>query len=160
MSLLNVENLNVSFDTPDGTLRAVRDVSFRLEAGKTLGIVGESGSGKSVLMQTVMGLTQGAEVSGNAYFEGTDLLTMSTSQLRDVRGGRIGMIFQDPLSSLHPYYRAGWQIVEMIEPTNPSRNATHGPARSNCSTRWESHSHRNGWMPTRTSSPAVCVNGS
>src|SRR5699024_6306759 len=114
MSLLNVENLNVSFDTPDGTLRAVRDVSFRLEAGKTLGIVGESGSGKSVLMQTVMGLTQGAEVSGNAYFEGTDLLTMSTSQLRDVRGGRIGMIFQDPLSSLHPYYRAGWQIVEMI----------------------------------------------
>jgi len=114
MSLLNVENLNVSFDTPDGTLRAVHNVSFRLRAGSTLGIVGESGSGKSVLMQTVLGLTQGAEVSGNAYFENTDLLTMSPAQLREVRGGKIGMIFQDPLSSLHPYYRAGWQIIEMI----------------------------------------------
>lgn len=114
MSLLNVENLNVSFDTPDGTLRAVRDVSFQLEAGSTLGIVGESGSGKSVLMQTVMGLTGGAEITGNAYFDGHDLLSMDAAQLREVRGARIGMIFQDPLSSLHPYYRAGWQIIEMI----------------------------------------------
>lgn len=114
MSLLNVENLNVSFDTPDGALRAVRDVSFRLEAGSTLGIVGESGSGKSVLMQTVMGLTQGADVSGHAYFEDDDLLAMTPQQLRAVRGARIGMIFQDPLSSLHPLYRAGWQIAEMI----------------------------------------------
>lgn len=114
MSLLNVENLNVSFDTPDGTLRAVRDVSFRLEAGSTLGIVGESGSGKSVLMQTVMGLTQGADVSGHAYFDDDDLLAMTPQRLREVRGARIGMIFQDPLSSLHPLYRAGWQIAEMI----------------------------------------------
>ena len=114
MSLLSVENLDVSFNTPDGTLRAVHNVSFELEPGKTLGIVGESGSGKSVLMQTVMGLTRGAEISGHAYFEGTDLLAMTDEQRRGIRGARIGMIFQDPLSSLHPHYRAGWQIIEMI----------------------------------------------
>ncbi|MDN5857689.1 MAG: ABC transporter ATP-binding protein [Pseudonocardia sp.] len=114
MSLLEVENLQVSFPTPDGVLDAVRDVSFTVEPGETLGIVGESGSGKSVLMQTVMGLTQGADISGRALFEGADLLAMPEAERRGIRGARIGMIFQDPLSSLHPQYRAGWQIVEMI----------------------------------------------
>jgi peptide/nickel transport system ATP-binding protein len=85
-----------------------------VDRGQTLGIVGESGSGKSVSTQTIMGLTRGARVSGTAYFEGRDLLKMSPDELREVRGLKIGMIFQDPLSSLHPYYRVGWQIVEMI----------------------------------------------
>ncbi|HEX3424909.1 MAG TPA: ABC transporter ATP-binding protein [Acidimicrobiales bacterium] len=114
MKLLEVDNLEVSFATPDGVVRAVRGVSFSVERGSTLGIVGESGSGKSVSTQTIVGLTQGARVSGTALFEGHDLLTMTPDQLRHIRGPKIAMIFQDPLSSLHPYYRVGWQIVEMI----------------------------------------------
>ena len=114
MSLLEVKNLRVSFNTPDGVVNAVRGLSFELNKGKTLAIVGESGSGKSVSTQTITGLTRGARISGEAYFDGVDLLTADPSYLRKVRGSQIGMIFQDPLSSLHPYYRVGWQIVEMI----------------------------------------------
>ena len=114
MALLEVRDLRVSFDTPDGTVRAVRGLSFDVEAGQTLAIVGESGSGKSVSTQTITGLTRGATVSGTAYFDGTDLITADQATLRRLRGARIGMIFQDPLSSLHPQYRIGWQIVEMI----------------------------------------------
>jgi peptide/nickel transport system ATP-binding protein len=116
VSLLEVNGLHVAFDTPDGSLQAVRDLSFSLEPGRTLGIVGESGSGKSVSMQTIVGLTRSnsARITGQALFEGQDLLTMAPSQLRALRGRRIGMIFQDPLSSLHPYYKIGWQIVELL----------------------------------------------
>jgi peptide/nickel transport system ATP-binding protein len=114
LALLEVEDLTVSFRTPDGIVQAVRGVSYTVEAGQTLGIVGESGSGKSVSTQTITGLTKGARVSGRAVFEGQDLLTVSSAQLQAIRGAKIGMIFQDPLSSLHPYYRVGWQIVEMI----------------------------------------------
>jgi peptide/nickel transport system ATP-binding protein len=112
--LLEVEDLTVSFATPDGVVEAVRGLSFGVDEGQTLGIVGESGSGKSVATQTIAGLTRGATISGRAVFDGEDLLTMSHQELRWVRGARIGMIFQDPLSSLHPYYRVGWQIVELI----------------------------------------------
>jgi oligopeptide/dipeptide ABC transporter ATP-binding protein len=114
LALLEVEDLTVSFRTADGILQAVRGVSYAVEAGQTLGIVGESGSGKSVSTQSITGLTRGAQVSGRALFEGRDLLTASPRQLRAVRGAKIGMIFQDPLSSLHPYYKVGWQIVETI----------------------------------------------
>jgi len=114
MPLLEVEDLSVSFNTPDGVVKAVRNVSFSVDAGKTLGIVGESGSGKSVSTQTIMGLTRGASISGRAFFEGTDLFSMTPHQMQRVRGAEIAMIFQDPLSSLHPYYRVGWQIVEML----------------------------------------------
>jgi peptide/nickel transport system ATP-binding protein len=114
VALLEVDDLRVSFKTPDGILDAVRGVSFDVDAGQTLGIVGESGSGKSVSTQTIMGITRGARVSGTALFEGQDLLTMSSHDLQRIRGAKIGMIFQDPLSSLHPYYKVGWQIVEMI----------------------------------------------
>jgi peptide/nickel transport system ATP-binding protein len=114
MNRLEVKDLTVTFATADGLVQAVRGVSFSLKAGQTLGVVGESGSGKSVTMQTIIGLTKGAQVSGQALFEGEDLLAMSNDELRRVRGAEISMIFQDPLSSLHPYYRVGWQIVEMI----------------------------------------------
>jgi oligopeptide/dipeptide ABC transporter ATP-binding protein len=115
MTLLEVTDLRVSFPTEDGIVRAVQGMSFSLDAGQTLGIVGESGSGKSVSTQTIMGLTRGAEITGTALFEGRDLLTMNDHELRKVRGAEIGMIFQDPLSSLHPQYKVGWQIVEMIQ---------------------------------------------
>jgi oligopeptide/dipeptide ABC transporter ATP-binding protein len=114
MALLEIKDLHVSFPTDDGLVQAVRGVSFSVEEGKTLGIVGESGSGKSVSTQTIMGLTRGAHISGQALFRGADLLTMTQSELQDIRGRQIGMIFQDPLSSLHPYYRVGTQIIEMI----------------------------------------------
>ncbi|HET9731982.1 MAG TPA: ABC transporter ATP-binding protein [Acidimicrobiales bacterium] len=114
MALLEVKDLHVSFPTDDGLVQAVRGVSFSVEKGQTLGIVGESGSGKSVSTQTIMGLTRGAQVTGEALYNGRDLLKMSRSELRQVRGAEIGMVFQDPLSSLHPYYRVGWQIIEMI----------------------------------------------
>jgi peptide/nickel transport system ATP-binding protein len=114
MPLLEVDDLRVSFATHDGVVRAVRGVSFAVEEGQTLGIVGESGSGKSVATQTIVGLTRGARVSGSARFEGRDLLGASPAELRSVRGAKIAMIFQDPLSSLHPQHKIGWQIAEMI----------------------------------------------
>src|SRR5206468_7301645 len=107
--------LFVSFRTADGIVQAVRGLSFDVDHGKTLGIVGESGSGKSVSTQSIVGLTEGARISGHAYFEGRDLLETSAEQLRRVRGAEIALIFQDPLSSLHPLYRVGWQIVEAIQ---------------------------------------------
>ncbi|MER6816729.1 ABC transporter ATP-binding protein [Spirillospora sp. NPDC000708] len=119
MSLLEVTDLEVSFSTPDGLVRAVRGVSFEVDRGRTLGIVGESGSGKSVSTQTLMGLTPGARVSGRALFEGADLLTAGERRMRQIRGAEIAMIFQDPLSSLHPLYRVGRQIEEMIRAHEP-----------------------------------------
>ncbi|WP_375491831.1 ABC transporter ATP-binding protein [uncultured Jatrophihabitans sp.] len=112
--LLEVEDLSVTFDTPDGAVKAVQNISFQLDTGQTLGIVGESGSGKSVSTQALVGLLRGADITGRSSFNGQDLLTMSPSRLRAIRGAEIAMIFQDPLSSLHPYYRVGSQITEQI----------------------------------------------
>ncbi len=114
MSLLEVSDLRVSFNTADGVVKAVRGVSFSVDTGRTLGIVGESGSGKTVLTQTLLGLAPGGQVSGQALFDGKDLLTLRPDQLRKVRGAEIAVIFQDPLTSMHPLYRVGWQIREMI----------------------------------------------
>ncbi len=114
MSLLEVSDLRVSFNTADGVVKAVRGVSFSVDTGRTLGIVGESGSGKTVLTQTLLGLAPGGQVSGQALFDGTDLLSLRPDQLRKVRGAEIAVIFQDPLTSLHPLYKVGWQIREMI----------------------------------------------
>jgi len=113
-ALLEVQDLNVRFDTADGTLHAVRGASFAVRKGETLGIVGESGSGKSVTAQALLGLVPGADVTGHAWFEGRDLLAMSGPQLREIRGQRISMVFQDPLTSLHPLYRLGWQLTEAM----------------------------------------------
>jgi len=116
MALLEIEDLHVSFNTIDGVVRAVEGVSLTLDARKTLGIVGESGSGKSVTAQTIIGLTRfpNATISGRIMFDGHDLVTMDTDRLRGIRGARIAMIFQDPLSSLHPFFKVGSQIVEAI----------------------------------------------
>jgi peptide/nickel transport system ATP-binding protein len=114
MALLEVKDLRVHFDTDDGVVKAVDGVNFSLDPGQTLGIVGESGSGKSVTNMAIMGLARGGRVSGEVLFEGRDLLKLHTNELRDIRGKKIAMIFQDPLSSLHPYYKVGSQIAEMI----------------------------------------------
>src|SRR5215212_2967083 len=114
--LLEVRNLKVHFPTADGLVKAVDGVSYTVDSGQTLGIVGESGSGKSVSSLTVMGLTRArnARISGEIIFDGRDLLQASDEELRKIRGNDIAMIFQDPLSSLHPFYMVGAQIVEAI----------------------------------------------
>jgi len=130
VELLEVRDLHVSFSTPDGLVQAVRGLDFTVRAGTTLSIVGESGSGKSVSTQTMIGLTRGAKVSGEARFDGDDLLKMDDEALRRVRGSQIAMIFQDPLSSLHPYYRVGWQIVELIREHDHSLSKAQARARA------------------------------
>jgi oligopeptide/dipeptide ABC transporter ATP-binding protein len=115
--LLRVEDLRVNFATDDGIVKAVDGVSFNVYKGKTLGIVGESGSGKSVTNLTVLGLTRSdnAEISGRITYDGKDLVELDNDGLRVVRGNQISMIFQDPLSSLHPFYKVGKQLVEAIQ---------------------------------------------
>ena len=114
--LLSVEDLRVEFPTPDGIVHAVDGISYTVARSGTLGIVGESGSGKTVAALTLIGLTrtQGAHVSGRIMFGGRDLLALSNNELRSVRGNDIAMVFQDPLSSLHPQFRVGAQIVEAM----------------------------------------------
>jgi peptide/nickel transport system ATP-binding protein len=115
--LLEIRDLNVAFDTEDGLVRAVDGVDLTVRRGQSVGVVGESGSGKSVSMLTIMGLsrTRNARITGTAMFEGQDLLHASDADLRNIRGNDIAMIFQDPLSSLHPFYKVGWQLVEGIQ---------------------------------------------
>ncbi|MGZ6548454.1 MAG: ABC transporter ATP-binding protein [Actinomycetota bacterium] len=114
--LLEVNDLKVRFATEDGIVRAVDGVSFKLERGKVLGIVGESGSGKSVTAMTLMGLTRGvnAAFEGEVLYKGTDLLKVPDRDMQNFRGNELGMIFQDPMTSLNPVYRIGEQIVEAI----------------------------------------------
>ena len=113
-AFLSVRDLRVHFRTGDGLVKAVDGLSFDLERGQILGIVGESGSGKSVTSQAILGLHKGssAEVSGEIWFEGRELVRMSEGDMRPLRGSEMAMIFQDPLSALHPFYTVGWQIVE------------------------------------------------
>jgi peptide/nickel transport system ATP-binding protein len=116
VALLEVRDLAVQFATDDGIVRAVDGVSYSVDPHRSLGIVGESGSGKSVSNLTVLGLTRAnnATFSGEVLFEGRDLLKMPEEELRQVRGEEIAMIFQDPLSSLHPFYRVGSQLIEAV----------------------------------------------
>ena len=115
--VLSVDDLRVSFRTEEGTVQAVDGVTFEVRKGEVLAIVGESGSGKSVTAMTLMGLTRSpnAEISGRATLGGTELIEASDDELRQVRGSRMAMIFQDPMSSLNPVYKVGDQIVEQIQ---------------------------------------------
>lgn len=118
MPLLDVKNLTTRFHTRNGTVHAVEDVSFSVEPEETLGIVGESGSGKSVSCYSLLGLIPqppGKIHSGTAMFDGIDLLKASKRQLQKIRGKRISMIFQDPMTSLNPYMRVREQITEPLE---------------------------------------------
>jgi len=114
--ILDVKNLRVSFRTSGGTVKAVRDISFELERGKTLAIVGESGSGKSVTSKAILGILAGNSIieSGEILYDGKDLLKISEEEMCDIRGNRISMIFQDPLSSLNPIVKIGRQITEAM----------------------------------------------
>jgi peptide/nickel transport system ATP-binding protein len=114
--LLEIEDLKVDFGTDEGTVHAVDGVSFALEAGEVLSIVGESGSGKSVTAMTILGLTRGinAQIGGSVSYQGKELTTASEEELQTIRGDRIAMVFQDPMSSFNPVHKIGDQIVEAI----------------------------------------------
>jgi len=116
MASLEVKDLSTSFRTDDGVVKAVTGVSFSLEAGQTLGVVGESGSGKSVTFLTVMGLVdpKAATVAGSVLFDGEEMLGLDKDRMRQIRGARIGMIFQDPMTSLNPVKTIGWQLEEAV----------------------------------------------
>ena len=112
--LLEVKDLSVHFPTEDGLVKAVDGVSFSVMPGETLGVVGESGSGKSVTFLTIMGLigSKDARIEGEVSFRGRDLLQMSAEEVRQIRGRRISMVFQDPLTALNPVLKVGFQIAE------------------------------------------------
>jgi peptide/nickel transport system ATP-binding protein len=113
-ALLAVRDLRIHFPTDDGVVKAVDGLSFTLERERTLGIVGESGSGKSVTSLGILGLHHGAnaKVSGQIWLDGEELVSAGQARVRELRGNKMAMIFQDPLSSLHPYYTVGNQIIE------------------------------------------------
>ena len=125
-NLLSIENLHVSFPTEDGTVKAVDGLSLTVNSGETVAIVGESGSGKTVTSLSVMGLHK----KGSTIIEGSiklndggtikDVVTLSDEEVRDIRGRAVAMIFQDPMSSLHPYYKVGSQLAEAYEVHHPS----------------------------------------
>jgi peptide/nickel transport system ATP-binding protein len=115
-ALLEVENLQTHFGTPDGVVRAVEGLSFHIDAGETLGIVGESGCGKSVTSMSILRLIQEppGKIAGSIRFEGSDLLTKSEQEMRSIRGNAISMIFQEPMTSLNPVLNVGQQIGETV----------------------------------------------
>src|SRR5947207_7310246 len=116
--LLEIQNLNVAFETNRGDVRPVRDVSLTIHPGQTVAVVGESGCGKSVTAMSILRLIPsppGKVLGGKVLFDGRDLLRLSEGQMRDVRGHDIAMIFQEPMTSLNPVYTIGDQIVEAIK---------------------------------------------
>ena len=161
--VLKVSDLKTEFDTPDGIVHAVNGVSFEIQPGEFLGVVGESGSGKSVTMMSLLKLIPmppGRIVSGSAHFDGDDLLTMDASALRAVRGGKIGFIFQDPMTSLNPVLTIGDQLTEPLSCTCGAtrRRPTRPPAI--CSPWSVCPTPSSGSSRTRTSSRAACASAS
>ncbi|KUJ84763.1 oligopeptide ABC transporter ATP-binding protein OppD [Microbulbifer flavimaris] len=114
-NLLNVKDLRVEFSTPEGSVTAVNDLNFTLNAGETLGIVGESGSGKTQTVFSMMGLlAKNGRVSGSAQFKGQEILGLRERELNKIRAEKIAMIFQDPMTSLNPYMTVGNQLAEVL----------------------------------------------
>jgi ABC-type dipeptide/oligopeptide/nickel transport system ATPase component len=130
--LLSAQDLRVGFATEDGILQAVDGVSFELSPGEVLAIVGESGSGKSVTAQTLIGLTRAknAQIEGSVRLGGEELLSAGDAEMRRLRGERIGMVFQDPMTSFNPVYKLGSQIVEAIRAHRPDTSKGQGRARA------------------------------
>ena len=157
--IMQVRDLHVSFATEAGVCRAVRGVNFDLWRGRTLGIVGESGSGKSVTALSLIGLLDdNAKVTGSIIMNGEELIGKTDEEMSEIRGERIAMVFQDPLSALTPMFTIGDQIAEGLithHPTCPSSRFT--TVASSCSIWSASRSPRSVSAASRTSSPVVCV---
>ena len=159
--LLEIDNLHTQFFTPAGVVRAVDGVSYSLRSGETLGVVGESGCGKSVTALSILRLVAdppGRIVEGAIRFEGTDLLELTESQMEDIRGNRISMIFQEPMTSLNPLLTVGRQISEAIAlhqgRVAPRRRWT---ALSTCCAACTSRNPSDACTPIRTRCPAACA---
>ena len=160
-ALLDIADLHTEIALRHGVAHAVNGVSLHVDEQETLGIVGESGCGKSMTALSIMRLlpTGGHITSGHVHFDGTDLVGQPESAMRRIRGNAIGMVFQDPLTSLNPTGRIGDQVAEaVLLHRNVSRaQAGREPPRcsawSACRVRWS------GWIPTRTSCPGGCVSG-
>ena len=118
--LLEVKNLTIEYSTDDAMIHAVNDVSFSLSKGKTLGLVGETGAGKTTIAKSIMRILapQAKKASGEIIFEGSDLFSLSEKEMQKVRGNKIAMIFQDPMTALNPIERVGSQIAETIKRHN------------------------------------------
>ncbi|MET8704056.1 ABC transporter ATP-binding protein [Kitasatospora sp. NPDC004723] len=131
-SFLSVRDLRIHFDTDDGLVRSVDGVSFDLAKGRTLGIVGESGSGKSVTSLGIMGLhrSKRARITGEIRLDGEDLIAAGPDRVRELRGKKMAMIFQDPLTAMHPYYTVGQQIVEAYRVHHPQASKRQARARA------------------------------
>ena len=143
----------------DGLVQAVTDLSYTVKLGETLGIVGESGSGKSVSSMAVLGLhdVKRSRMTGSIRVGGTEIVGASDQTMRRIRGNEVAMIFQDPLTALHPFYTIGQQIIEAYRLHNKvSKKARRGRGRSRCSTGSASRSRTGASTTTRTSSPAAC----
>jgi peptide/nickel transport system ATP-binding protein len=149
----------VQFPTADGMVRAVQGLSYSLPLGRTLAIVGESGSGKSVSSMAVMGLHDArvARISGSIRVGDKQIVGMGEDEMKSYRGVDAAMIFQDPQSSLHPFFTVGDQIMEMYRRTTGSPKARPRNARSTCSAGSASRTRNGGSTITRTSSPAACA---
>ena len=135
--VLEVKNLKTQFQTQDGTVKAVDDVSFYVMPGETLGVVGESGCGKSMTGLSIMRLIPnppGKIVAGEILFNGNDILTMSDEEVRSIRGNEIAMIFQDPMTSLNPVLTVNRQISEALEALNKLRTANLGASQGELAT--------------------------
>jgi peptide/nickel transport system ATP-binding protein len=160
-AFFEVNDLRIHFRTDDGLVKAVDGLSFALDRGRTLGIVGESGSGKSVTSLGILGLNRGgnAQISGEVWLDGEELVGETQEYVRTLRGRKMAMIFQDPLSAMHPFYTVGAQIIEAYRIHNDVSKSRPATARSSCSTGSAFRSPRRGWTTTRTSSPAVCDSG-
>ena len=158
--LLSVRNLAVSFPSEAGRVDAVRGVDFDLHPGRTLAIVGESGSGKSVTSMAVMGLLPDyASVTGSIALDGREFLELDDRQMSKIRGRDIGMIFQDPLSSLTPIFSVGRRSSRRWRSTRAWTATSPGNGRCNCSTWSGSPTRRSGPDRSRMSSPAGCGSG-
>ena len=160
--LLEVRNLSTQFFTREGTVHAVDEVSFDVDYGETLGLVGESGCGKSVTALSLVRLVPdppGQITEGQIIFDGIDILKLSRSEMRRLRGRKIGFIFQDPMTSLNPTLPIGFQISESAVPISACRGARPETGRSSCCRRWASRGLATGWGTTPTSSAAACASG-
>src|SRR5215469_13346761 len=134
MALLTVRDLSVSFETRDGTVRAVNDVSFSLEAGKVLALLGESGSGKSVTLRAILGLHHGANAhaKGEVIVKGQDVNRLDERAREALRGGVVSLVFQEPMTALDPVYTIGKQIAETLLQHRPQLDLVQVPSPERC----------------------------
>ena len=160
MSLLDVKDLKTYFYTDSGVAKAVDGVTFSVDKGKVLGIVGESGCGKSVTSLSIMRLVDpvtGKNEGGEILFDGTDILKLPEPEMRKLRGNRISMIFQEPMTSLNPVFTIGYQIEESLILHKGMDKRLQGSRQFICWSLLEFRRQENVWMNIRISFPEVCV---